>query len=364
MTHVHRWLRRAALAAVPFLLAGVTSAPVVAQEYPSLRLRSAQVLVSAGIASEAHQWWADEIRKRTNGRVTIQTFWAGSLVAPRDIPAAVAGGAVDIGHVASTYDPARTRLWMTLDLPFNVRDHYCAMEAGRRVSLENEHLAAELRRNNMVPVVGYNSGFQQFISKDAIKTFADLKGRRLRSYGGARVPFLERLGVTPVFMPFGEIYEAVDRGVLDGSADIAIYLYSAFKLHEVAKHMLVTDSGAAIAAPLAVFNRARWERLPKNLQDLILEIGREHDMRYAKALIDAEKQLLVDMPAKHGVTNHYLNDADKAAMEKAAKDVQEKWIADAETAGLPARNVWEHFQRVQSECIAQVKEKGYPWEKK
>lgn len=364
-THIARRRRRAGVATALALLLAMSATPDARaqdEEFPSMKLRSAQLLVSTGFASEAHQWWADEIGRRTDGRVTVETFWSGSLVAARDIPAAVAGGAADIGHIPSTYDPARTRLWMTLDLPFNFRDHWCGVSAGRRVAFENEHLAAELENNNMVPLVGYNSGFQQFISKDPLKTVADLEGRRLRSYGGARVPFLEELGITPVFMPFGEIYEAIDRGVLDGSADVVLYLIQAFKLHEIAPNIMMANSGGAIAAPLGVMNREVWEGMPENLQELILEISEEHDMRFARELIEAEERLAKELP-EQGVNLNYLSDEERANMQEIAERVQEAWLDESEADGLPARDVWEHFQRLQRECEAEVADKGYPWER-
>lgn len=333
-----------------------------AEEFPEMTLRAAQGIGSTGFASETLQWWADEIERRTDGRVTIEIFWGGSLVAWTDIPAAVASGAVDIGHVPSTYDPARTRLWMTLDMPFNVQDHWCAVYAGRKVTTENEHLAAELEKNNMVPLVGYDSGFQQYIASDPIPTLEDLEGRRMRSYGGARVNLHEELGITPVFMPFGEIYEAIERGVIDGSADVAIYIGNAFKLHEVANHFLVTGSGAAVAAPLAVMNKDVWDGLPDNLKTVIQEVSDEHDQRFAQQLIAEEEELLQQYEDDPNITVYRLSDEDYAAMEAAAEKVQNEWIAEAEAEGLAARDVWEHFQRLQAECEADVEANGYPWE--
>ena len=357
--------RRVMRLAVPgLLLAGVGAFGASAQnaeEFPEMTLRVAEGIGSTGFASETLQWWADEIEKRTNGRVKLEIFWGGSLVAWTDIPAAVASGAVDIGHVPSTYDPARTRLWMTLDMPFNVRDHWCAVYAGRKVTTENEHLAAELEKNNMVPLVGYDSGFQQYIASDPIPGLKELEGRRMRSYGGARVKLHEELGITPVFMPFGEIYGAIERGVIDGSADVAIYIGNVFKLQEVANHFLVTGSGAAVAAPFAVMNKGVWDGLPDNLKTVIQEVSDEHDQRFAQALIAAEEDLLKQFEDDPNITVYRLTDEDYAAMEAAAKKVQEAWIAEAEAEGLAAGDVWDQFQSLQAECEADVKANGYPW---
>jgi TRAP-type transport system periplasmic protein len=351
------------LAAALFTPVGVGAQEQAAtEEFPEMTLRSAQGLVSTGFAQEAHQWWADEITKRTGGKVKIETFWAGSLIAARDIPSAVAAGAVEIGHVPSTYDPARTRLWMTLDMPFNVRDHYCGMVAARRVAQENENLIEEFKRNNMLPVVGYNSGFQQFAAKEPIPTVESLQGKRMRSYGGARIALHEKLGITPVFMPFIEIYEAIERGVIDGSADVAIYLGNAFKLHEVAPHFQVADSGVAVAAPLAVFNLQVWEGLPDNLKQVIREVSEEHDMRFARELIKQETDILKSYEDNPAIEVYRLSEEDRAAMETVGKEVQEEWIAGAEDPEA-ARNVWDNFQSLQRECETDIAANKYPWER-
>lgn len=357
--------RRHALAAAALALPllAIAAPGVQAQEFPQMNLRSAQLLPPTGFASEAKQWWADEIEQRTDGQVTVEIFWGGSLVAARDIPAAVAGGAAHMGHVPSTYDPARTRLWMTLDMPLNVRDYWCGTSSARRVALENEHLAAELERNNMVPVVGYNSGFQEFMSKTPITTLADLEGWRMRDYGGARIRMLEELGITPISMTYGEIYEAIERGVIDASSSVTIYLTEAFSHHEVVDHFLIANSGAVVAAPMAVFNSTVWEGLPENLQELILEIGHEHDMRYVQGLMETEERLLEKFETEYGMNIHYLSEEDRAVMAEAASQAHEVWLAEAEAAGVPARDVWEHFQRLQRECEAEVEARGYPWER-
>jgi TRAP-type transport system periplasmic protein len=359
----HRRLLGAGMLALAASCYGVAPAAAQGGNFTEMTLRSAQVLVSKGFASEAHQWWADEIKKRTGGKVKIEIYWSGSLIAPRDIAAAVASGGVEIGHVASTYDPARARLWMTLDMPLNVKDLYCGMVSARKVSLENEHLQAEFKRNNMIPLVAYNSGWQQYISKTPLDKIADLKGKRMRSYGGTRIDLHKHLGITPVFMPFGEIYEAIERGVIDGSTDVAIYLSNAFKLHEVAKNFLVTNSGVAVAAPMAVMNRAKWDSLPENLKTVIREVSEEHDRKFAQELIHQEKTLLKEYESNASLRVKHLTAEDTATLEAAAKKVHEDWIKASEAGGRPAGTVWASFQKMQRDCEAEVKAKGYPWGK-
>jgi TRAP-type C4-dicarboxylate transport system substrate-binding protein len=110
-------------------------------------------------------------------------------------------------------------------------------------------------------------------------------------------------------------------------------------------------------------NKDVWDGLPDNLKTVIQEVSDEHDQRFARALIAAEEDLLKQYEDDPDITVYRLSDEDQAAMAAAAKDVQEAWIAEAEAEGLAARDVWDDFQRLQSECEADVKANGYPWDR-
>ena len=60
-----------------------------------------------------------------------------------------------------------------------------------------------------------------------------MKGQSLRTYGGARTDFYKELGMNPIFMPFNEIYNAMDRGTINAIGENVVLLGNAFKLNEV-----------------------------------------------------------------------------------------------------------------------------------
>jgi hypothetical protein len=62
------------------------------------------------------------------------------------------------------------------------------------------------------------------------------------------------------------------------------------------------------------------------------------------------------------MTLHQLSGEELANMQAAAERVRERWLDEAEADGFAARDVWEHFQRLQSECVTEVAASGYPWE--
>ncbi|HXH13692.1 MAG TPA: C4-dicarboxylate TRAP transporter substrate-binding protein [Alphaproteobacteria bacterium] len=327
-----------------------------------MTLKVAEQLPPTGFASEMRKWWMDEITARTGGKVKFQVFWSQSLLKGQDMASGLTAGIAQIANVASTYDPARTALWMTLDMPYNAKDYWCGISASRLVSEEEPHLRASFEKLGFMPLLGYSSGQFHFLSKTPLLKLADLQGRRIRSYGGARVKWMEELKIAPVFMNYGDIYEAVERGVVDG-AEATIYLTEAFKHYEIAKHLTKLDSGFVVAASLSI-NLKVWNSFPASLQQVFRDVSREHDMAYARKLTELEGQLLKKFQAENGLEYHELPPADRQALEDAGKQAQEKWLTEMESKGIPARATWAKFMELVKTCEAEVAANGYPWAKR
>ncbi|MFN0299013.1 MAG: TRAP transporter substrate-binding protein [Burkholderiales bacterium] len=331
-------------------------------DIPAITLKVADAFPPTGFVPERKKNWAEYITKRTDGKVKFQFFWSESLFKQTDGAVNLAAGVADFSNVSATYDPAQTQLWMTLDMPFNAKDYWCGIRSSTRVQQEEPNLANMFQRLGFMPVVGYSSGHFQFLSKKPVEKLSDLQNKRLRSYGGARINMYKPLGISPIFMPYGQIYEAVERGVVDG-AEATVMLTDSFKHYEVAKNFTATLSGMAVAAPLSI-NLKRWNSFPESLKQIFRDAAVQHDMEFARLMIEGEAEKLKDLVEKHGMRIIKLSDADTAALEKAGKDAQEAWLGEMEKKGVPARATWNEFQRIQRECEQEVAAKGYPWQKK
>ncbi len=357
---------RCAFAAVALVAAAATAPTVLAQgaaaDIPSITLKVADTFPPVGFVPTHRKAWAENITKKTDGKVKFQFFWSDSLFKQADGATNLAAGVADIANVASTYDPAKTALWMTLDMPFNARDYWCGISASVKTEQEEPNLKKTFDQLGFLPMMGYASGHFHFLGKSPVEKVADLKGKRVRSYGGARVKMYELLGISPIFMPYSQIYEAVERGVIDG-AEATILLTDSFKHYEIAKFMTLANSGFVLAAPLSI-SLKRWNSFPESLKKIFLEAGTEHDMGYARQMIEQEGTKLKEFQDTRGMKVLKLSAADQVMLEKAGKDAQELWLADMDKRGVPARATWAYFQNLQNACEKEIAAKGYPWQKK
>lgn len=331
-------------------------------DIPSITLKVADTFPPTGFVPEMEKAWAESITKKTDGKVKFQFFWSDSLFKQADGATNLAAGVADFARVASTYDPAKTQLWMTLDMPFNAKDYWCGISSSVAVEQEEPNLKKTFEQLGFMPVVGYASGHFQFLSKTPIEKISDLKGKRVRSYGGARVKMYELLNISPIFMPYAQIYEGVERGVIDG-AEATILLTESFKHYEVAKFMTTANSGFVAASPLSI-SLKRWNTFPESLKKIFREAATEHDMEWARKMMELESVKLQEFQEKRGLKVLTLSAADQAAMEKAGKDAQELWLADMDKKGVPARATWGKFQELNAACEKDVAANGYPWQKK
>ena len=351
-----------AAASAGLLLAPGLASAQVPTDIPEMTLKIADTFPSQGFVPEREKNWAENITKKTGGKVKFTFFWSDSLFKQADGATNLKAGVADFARVASTYDPAKTQLWMTLDMPFNARDYWCGISSAVETQQEQPDLKKKFDELGFLPVVGYSSGHFHFLSTQPVTKLSDLKGKRIRSYGGARIGMSTVLGVSAIFMPYAQIYEALERGVVDG-AEATILLTDSFKHYEIAKNLTLASTGYVVGSGYSI-NLNRWNSFPDSLKKIFKEAAAEHDMEWARLMMEQEAIKLKDFQEKRGVTVREFSAEDKVAFQKAAKEAQELWLSDMDKKNVPARAAWTMFQDKQVACEKKVAAEGYPWAKK
>jgi TRAP-type C4-dicarboxylate transport system substrate-binding protein len=325
-------------------------------------LKFATVVPEKSFQGTNQKWWANEIEKRTNGKIKIQMFWMESLVPWKDMYHGVSSGICDVGVPCSTYNPSDFPLYMVLDMPYNVRDYWVGNMAAID-TVENEpNLRAELEKAGIKFLANWNSGFFQLATRKPFEKISELKGKSFRTFGGARIKWMENLGINPIFMSYAEIYEAMDRGTIFGF-DLVFQLSDAFKHYEVAKFIGLVDSGLVLTCA-TVMNTKVWNTLPKNIQDVFMKVKVDYASHLAEELYKLESNFMKDWQTKHGVVIKKLSPEEDKIARDAGKKAQEWFLEKQEAGGAPARKVWDYFQKSQKKYEDELKAKKYPWERK
>ena len=148
--------------------------------------------------------------------------------------------------------------------------------------------------------------------------------------------------MNPIFMAYSDIYEAMDRGTVDIS-NIAVTLSDAFKHYEVMKCVYMTNGGVAIATGLFM-NRDVFKKLPKDIQDILLNLRTEYGIRYGKGVEDGELTVRRAWETKHGVTFKEMSPEDQKIFVEASNKATEYLLKKQESDGhTAARKVWNYY---------------------
>jgi TRAP-type C4-dicarboxylate transport system substrate-binding protein len=289
------------------------------------------------------QWMVDEFKKRTGGKHEFQVFWGGSVAKAKEIPDALSGGAGDIGDIITPYFPDKFPLNNAVG--FFIPQPKSTIEVGllmERWHTEYPQYDEELKKYNLKTIGFRPLGNYGIICTKPIKSLADFKGKRIRTYGFAYPALVEALGGTPVSMSSSDGYEALQRGILDCSP-IDPVLAQGWKYDEVAKYFINVPIGASFGHMITM-NRKSYDKLDPQTRAILDGLGREYTVKYA-----VEMEILTDQIVqgwkKKGVTIINLPKAEFAKVVDfpAVKAVREKWIKRAKELGVPAEKIAEEL---------------------
>jgi TRAP-type mannitol/chloroaromatic compound transport system substrate-binding protein len=259
------FLKGAALATA----ASGVAAPAVAQAMPEVRWRlTSSFPRQLDTIFGAAQQFAKYMAEATDNKFQIQTFPAGELIPGLQALDAVQNGAIECCQTPIYFyigkEPA---LAFGTGIPFglNARQQHSWWHFGGGDKIINDVLA----RFNVVGLVVGQSGCQMggFFRKE-LQTPADLNGLKFR-IGGLGGQVLAKLGVVPQQIAAGDVYPALERGVIDAAEFVGPYDDEKLGLFKVAKYYYAPGWWEGGAMLHLCVNQAKWNELPKHYQAMV-----------------------------------------------------------------------------------------------
>ncbi|MFQ5829274.1 MAG: C4-dicarboxylate TRAP transporter substrate-binding protein [Candidatus Methylomirabilia bacterium] len=332
--------------------------PVAAQNYT---FKYSDIGPPRGPRAQSLMWWADEMEKRTGGRVKVKFFWSQSLVKGKETLKAVGSGLTETGTVLGVYTPADLPLWNFANAPFGVADIWVGMRTWYEMRQTVPELRAETAKKKVRILMNFSTGPVELLSKSPILSVRDLKGKKIRSTGGW-TGLLKALGAVPVKIGFGEVYQALDRGTIDGTINYIPYVKS-YKHFEVAGHVTEVRMGQLLGYGAGI-NLRLWNGMPKEIQKTITEVSEEFMDRYAQAYLadsdKAKKDLTGGIGGKR-IQFHTLVPEERNRWAAKADEFTENWVKKVEKKGVDAKKIIAAFQRIRAKYEQELEAKGYPW---
>ncbi|KZM48108.1 TRAP transporter substrate-binding protein [Labrenzia sp. OB1] len=263
--------RRALLGVTAAAGATALAAPALAQENATIEWKMVtswpKNLPGPGVTA---QRIANRVGDMSGGRLRIRLYAAGELVPALGVFEAVAAGTAQMAHTASFFWQGKipASVYFTA-IPFGLlpHEHIAWIEQGGGQALWDELYAPF----GLKPVMAGNTGVQMGgWYRREINSLADLKGLKIRMPGlGGEV--MRRLGATPVSLPPGELFQALQTGVLDATEFLGPWSDRAMGFHKAAKSYYTPGFHEPNGTGEAIFNQVALDGLPEELRAIVLE---------------------------------------------------------------------------------------------
>jgi TRAP-type C4-dicarboxylate transport system substrate-binding protein len=297
--------------------------------------------------------WGKWMEQKSDGRLVFDFKPDGAILPPPEILDGVANGVADMGDLFMGLYAGRFPLNEVLMLPL-MFDYPAARAAGLTatdLAAKYPQLTEEFTKAN-VKFLGYmpmGPGQIHTTSKQ-VKTAADLKGMVLESHSGEYVAeALKILGATPEQINPAEGFDALAKGIVQGTVGEFEFIVSA-GFNQVIKYSTeVGTFGNGFEA--VVMNLDAWNKLPADLQELLLGDGMKAYMEVCGYMMDKGDKAARDVLDKQykdaGTGGVYvLPDAEREAWRAAIAPVWDMWVGKAAAAGVPAEEMLAEAQNL------------------
>ncbi len=238
--------------------------------------------------------FAEAVNERTDGRVTIEIYAAEQLGSNKEMIEMVKMGSLDAMMLPSGQQADFCPKFKALSLPFLFSDYEHVYKV-----LDGEigqELLEGLEENNMIQLAYWENGLRQFTnSKRPIEKPEDLEGLKFRTpedkmtmaifaaYGASASPFA-----------FSELYLALQQGTFDGQENPVANIY-ANNFQDVQKYLTMVNY--QYQPKDMIFSLTTWNKLPADIQEVLLECAKEFGAEHRKAIVDSEAQMLAELEA-------------------------------------------------------------------
>jgi len=209
----------------------------------------------------------------TEGKLTIEGFPAGAIVGTFEMFDAVKAGVFDAMHCFDVYWPGKIPAATFLSsYPFGM-DRPDQWETWYE-KLGGKEIAREAYgKHNMYYIGPIQHDDNLIHSKVPIRTFEDFKGKKIRYPGGIIADIYRAAGVSTILLPGGEVYPALEKGVIDGSDFVGAAINYNLGFGEIAKYIIMgPPSTPCLHQPVDLMsievNMKSWQKIPPHLQQL------------------------------------------------------------------------------------------------
>ncbi|MCC6006097.1 MAG: C4-dicarboxylate TRAP transporter substrate-binding protein [Rhodobacteraceae bacterium] len=306
--------------------------------------------ITIGVA-QIRDYFIPEVDRRLaetgDYRINWVQAYGGSVAPPSGVLEAVRTGIGDMGYVPHLFERDKLPLeQITFLTPFGTDDLALLMDVVEKLQDEVPEMEAAWTAANQKLLAGVGIDTYHFVTKAPVNSVEDLRGLRLGT-AGLGLNWLRDTGAIPVGAALPDYYNSMATGLMDGivTFESAVLPY---KFHEVAPHITRVNFGAMYSSGLTI-NLDVWNRLPEDVQNVMLEVASEYQSRTAQAYVDSGARSLA-AAEEAGATVADFPEEERAKLAAMLPNIAREWAAGLDQRGLPGTRALETYIRLSQEA--------------
>jgi C4-dicarboxylate-binding protein DctP len=249
----------------------------------------------------------------SKGRIKVEVYPNSQLYKDKEELEALQLGAVQmLAPSLSKFGPLGAKQFEIFDLPyiFKTEEQFVQVTSGKI----GQDLMASLESKSIKGLAFWSGGFHVFSANKPLRRPEDLKGLKMRIPSSKVLEAsLRMVGALPQTMPFSEVYQAMQSGVVDGTENI-LSSYTSQKYYEVQKHIVLTNhthTGYAL-----IVNKKFWDGLAPDLQAVLREAVKLATAYEAQLVEQENKDALTELRASGKTQVQDLTPAEREVWRK------------------------------------------------
>jgi tripartite ATP-independent transporter DctP family solute receptor len=286
-----------------------TPAPAPAADDPLANLEPITIKLAHGSpATEAStiycEKWMAAVTEKSGGKIKFDYYPNGQLGSLAELIDALDTGSIDMSKADPSLMTANYPAIGVLNLPFLISTY----EQADKVidGSVGDAIAEELAAASKTQIIGwYVNGFRNFCTKTPITKVADCKGILLRSpEAKVYIDTFTRLDMKPTPIPFGEMYTAMQTGVVDGIETVP-QLIAETGYHKLGKY--VCKSNHMISLNCITANTDFWAKLPQEYKDIMTECMAENEKEQRAFVASTDEKYYEQIESEGGTITEFEN---------------------------------------------------------
>jgi TRAP-type C4-dicarboxylate transport system substrate-binding protein len=222
-------------------------------------------------------YFTKNVFQRTNGQVEIQVVSYPELgIAGPESLRLLADGTLGVGEIYGGF--------VSGELPVSEIFYFWGLYPSNHAEFvaqevllpKVDKIVSDGAKGAVVITHNWYSGNDQYLfSRKPLRTLEDFKGIKVRSHGTTLSDWINGMGGDAQFVPFAEVYTALERGVLDAAVTGATAGYGV-RLYETTKYLV--GPFPSFPADFILINKGVWDKFPADIQQIILEEGAKQEL--------------------------------------------------------------------------------------